>query len=48
MHKNSLSEKLKGINFDYQLHFEKHFKDICQKASREVNYTQKDWNHIWV
>ena len=30
---NSLSEKRLGITFDCKLKFNKHIKDICQKAS---------------
>ena len=35
--KNSLCEKLLGMNFDLKLNFAKHIEDICQKASRELN-----------
>ena len=35
--KNSLYEKLLGINFDYKLNFAKNIEDICQKESRKLN-----------
>ena len=35
--KNSLWEKLLGINFDYMVNFAKHIEDIYQKASSKLN-----------
>ena len=35
--KNSLCEKLLGINFDYTLNFSKYTEDICQKPLRKIN-----------
>ena len=34
---NSLSEKLLGVTFDCKLKFNKHIKDISQKASQKIN-----------
>ena len=34
---NSLSEKLLGVTFDCKLKFNKHVKDISQKASQKIN-----------
>ena len=34
---SSLSEKLLGITFDCKSKFNKHIKDICQKASKKLN-----------
>ena len=34
---NSLSEKQLGITFDCKLKFNKHIKNICQKASQKLN-----------
>ena len=34
---NSVNEKLAGITFDCKLKFNKHTKDICQKASQKIN-----------
>ena len=35
--KNSLCEKLFGINYDYKLNFLKHIEDIFQRVSRKLN-----------
>ena len=35
--KNSLCEKLLGINFDYTLNFSKYTEDFCQKPLRKIN-----------
>ena len=34
---NYQSENLLGITFDYKLKFNKHIKDICQKASQKLS-----------
>ena len=34
---NSSSEELLGITFGYNLKFDKHIKDSCQKASQKLN-----------
>ena len=34
---NYLSENLLGITFNYKLKFNKHIKDICQKASQKLS-----------
>ena len=34
--KNSFSEKLLGITFDYKLKFSNHIEDICKKATRKL------------
>ena len=38
---NSLAEKLRGITFDCRLKFNKHMKDICQKASQKLNALER-------
>ena len=35
--KNSIYEKILGINFDYQLKFTNHIDEICKKAPRKLN-----------
>ena len=35
--KNSFSEKLLGITFDWKLKFSNHIEDICKKATRKFN-----------
>ena len=35
--KSSTSKKLLGVTIDSKLKFDKHFENICQKASRKLN-----------
>ena len=35
--KNSISENLLSISFDYNLKLNIHIEDICKKASRKLN-----------